>query len=194
MATKKHSGSKYIRTIYPVEGVGEPIQVDVYNVVTAFDVKCPARAHAIKKLLCSGIRGKGSPLQDLRETIDAVNRAIELQEQAERVAKCAAPLGTECKPIEFAEPLMAGSGELEVTFASMPCHRRNTGEMAAEDAKNGAMVIPQASVEPEVTPSPEVTFTNNLPFLGVPANSDAIIRPQSPRQTCEPMGAPRHYD
>ena len=52
------SGSKYLRSIdMPVPG-----KVDVYSVLEAFDVRCPARQHAIKKLLCAGLRGKGGEL------------------------------------------------------------------------------------------------------------------------------------
>ena len=69
-----HSGSKYLRTIQTKDG-----KVDVYAVLDAFGVACPARQHAIKKLLCSGVRGKGDTLQDLREARDAVERSIELQ-------------------------------------------------------------------------------------------------------------------
>lgn len=69
-----HSGSKYLRTIQLQEN-----RVDVYAVLEAFNVTCPARQHAIKKLLCSGIRDKGDTKQDLNETLDAVKRAIELE-------------------------------------------------------------------------------------------------------------------
>lgn len=68
---QKHSGSKYLRNI-------KGVTVDIYDVLTAFDVHCPARQHAIKKLLCAGIRGKGDESQDLNEALDAVKRAIEL--------------------------------------------------------------------------------------------------------------------
>jgi len=70
-----HSGSKYLRDVQLVGG-----KIDVYAVLVAFDVRCPARQHAIKKLLCAGLRGKGDELQDLRESIDAVRRAIEIKE------------------------------------------------------------------------------------------------------------------
>ena len=71
------SGSKYLRPItqYLFDGCA-----DVYAVLLAFNVACPARAHAIKKLLCSGIRGKGSVKQDLEEARDAVTRAIQIEE------------------------------------------------------------------------------------------------------------------
>jgi len=40
-----HVGSKYLRTIYPADGVGEPIKVDIYAVIVAFMVTCPGRQH-----------------------------------------------------------------------------------------------------------------------------------------------------
>lgn len=70
------SGSKYLRDVpCNIEG-----KVDVYAVLDAFAVTCPARQHAIKKLLCSGIRGKGDTLQDLAEARDAITRAIQMEE------------------------------------------------------------------------------------------------------------------
>jgi hypothetical protein len=70
------SGRKYLREV-PCRLDGK---IDVYAVLDAFNVTCPARQHAIKKLLCSGIRGKGSVLQDLNEAKDAVVRAIQMEE------------------------------------------------------------------------------------------------------------------
>ena len=78
-----HGGSKYLRTIKPADGVGEPINVDVYCVLKAFGVTCPARQHAIKKLLCAGLRDKGSQIDDLHGVFDAMWRALELQKQEE---------------------------------------------------------------------------------------------------------------
>lgn len=75
-----HEGNKYLRTIRPAVDIANPIRVDVYAVLEAFGVTCPARAHAIKKLLCAGIRGKGNELDDLKGVLAAVNRAIELQQ------------------------------------------------------------------------------------------------------------------
>ena len=75
------SGNKYHRRIPSVVDIGGFTIGDVYSVLEAFQVTCPARQHAIKKLLCAGIRGKGDSLQDLRETKDAIVRAIELEAQ-----------------------------------------------------------------------------------------------------------------
>jgi len=74
-----HEGSKYLRTIYPAIQGDYITRVDVYAVLEAFGVTCPARQHAIKKLLCAGIRDKGSELSDLIGADAAVSRAIELQ-------------------------------------------------------------------------------------------------------------------
>lgn len=73
------SGSKYLRDV-PCAIAGK---VDVYAVLDAFAVVCPARQHAIKKLLCSGIRGKGDTLQDLKEARDAITRAIQMHADKE---------------------------------------------------------------------------------------------------------------
>lgn len=73
--------NKYVRTIHNLENqnVEDFVKADVYEVLEAFDVKCPARQHAAKKVLCAGIRGKGDATQDLIEARDALNRAIELE-------------------------------------------------------------------------------------------------------------------
>ncbi len=70
------SGSKYLREIrHAVDN-----KLDVYAVLLMFDVKCPALQHAIKKLLCAGLRGKGNEAQDIAEAIDALKRAVQLRE------------------------------------------------------------------------------------------------------------------
>lgn len=75
-----HGLTKYDR---PIKGAKQGT-IDVYAVIETFDVRCPARQHAIKKLLCSGIRGKGNAIQDLKETKVAIDRAIKLQEEREQ--------------------------------------------------------------------------------------------------------------
>lgn len=68
--------NKYLRHITPIDG--PRVVIDVYAVLEAFDVRCPARQHAVKKLLCAGIRGKGDECQDLAEAGQSVQRAIEM--------------------------------------------------------------------------------------------------------------------
>ena len=87
-----HEGAKYLRTIYPAgevevdpkrESIG--LQIDVYSVLEAFNVTCPAAAHCIKKLLCAGERGKGDRLTDLIGAEAALSRAIELEKGRQRI-------------------------------------------------------------------------------------------------------------
>ena len=68
--------TKYNRTITKN---GEQLHnVDVYDVIDAFNVKCPALQHLIKKALCVGIRGHKDEGQDLQDIADSANRAIGL--------------------------------------------------------------------------------------------------------------------
>lgn len=61
--------------------------VDVYDVLVAFNVTNPAIQHAVKKLLAPGQRGHKSLIEDLREAIVSVERAIEItEEQAAAIA------------------------------------------------------------------------------------------------------------
>lgn len=72
---RTHSGSKYLRVLQPASEDG---RFDVYSILVGYEVRCPAIAHAIKKLLCAGLRDKGDQSQDLKEARDAISRAIQL--------------------------------------------------------------------------------------------------------------------
>jgi hypothetical protein len=76
-------GSKYHRAITQTlcgDTCGCSVTIDVYDVLQAFGVTCPALQHAIKKLLCAGLRGGKSAEQDIEEAILSCRRAIELLE------------------------------------------------------------------------------------------------------------------
>lgn len=88
---KKHSGSKYRKAIRGKHLANEyirtdnesleqitTIEVDIYDLLVGYEVTCPARQHAIKKLFFAGVRGGKGAKQDLEEAIDAIRRAIEL--------------------------------------------------------------------------------------------------------------------
>jgi len=55
---------------------------DVYDVLKAFGVTNPADQHAIKKMLMPGKRGHKGGIQDRREAIQSLHRAIELEDDA----------------------------------------------------------------------------------------------------------------
>ena len=83
MSKSKKSGDKYRRKIVQsMTGTrhNQSVTVDVYDVIEAFDVRSPARQHALKKLLCAGLRGKGDESQDITEAIDALRRDLQLIE------------------------------------------------------------------------------------------------------------------
>jgi hypothetical protein len=82
---KNESGQKYLKRIVlktaPHKAGKTYIGiVDVYAVQEAFGVRCPAVAHAVKKLLCPGARGSKDIIQDLKEAIDAMTRAVTMAE------------------------------------------------------------------------------------------------------------------
>lgn len=69
--------NKYERMVQ--DRYGDSAHIDVYDVLKAFEVTCPATQHAIKKLLCSGIRGHKNKVEDLTEAKESILRAIELK-------------------------------------------------------------------------------------------------------------------
>lgn len=64
--------NKYIRSC-------KGIEIDVYDVLKAFNVTNPAIAHAVKKLLAGGLRGYKDMEQDYNESIESIKRGIELE-------------------------------------------------------------------------------------------------------------------
>ena len=66
-------GDKYIRTIYGL--CGTPVKVDVYRVLDAFNTGCAATDHAVKKMLCAGLRGHKDKLTDIDNAIESLQAA-----------------------------------------------------------------------------------------------------------------------
>jgi len=79
-------GKKYDRKIFSKYEDAE-ITVDVYRVLDAFNVTCPATAHAIKKLLCAGIRGHKDMEQDLAEAAQSIEEALAMAKQRRRAGR-----------------------------------------------------------------------------------------------------------
>ena len=59
--------------------------IDIYDVLKAWGVTCPATQHAIKKLLQPGERGHKDKLTDLREALASIERAIEIEKASHGV-------------------------------------------------------------------------------------------------------------
>lgn len=89
---RKHTGNKYLRRIQAArkktyDKRTDTILVDVYCLLEAYAVNCPAVAHAIKKLLAAGLRGKNDRINDLVEAWDAIERAIDLEKRRQVLAR-----------------------------------------------------------------------------------------------------------
>jgi hypothetical protein len=76
MTDDNASGRKYFRQIKGgkvfLTGPDAAQQIDVYGVIETFGVTCPARQHALKKILLAGDRGKNDTIDDLKEARDAI--------------------------------------------------------------------------------------------------------------------------
>ncbi len=70
----ENNKSKYHREIK------KGVMVDVYDVLNAFEVVNPAMQHALKKMLAPGKRGAKDTIQDMKEAIQSIERAIELED------------------------------------------------------------------------------------------------------------------
>jgi len=55
--------------------------VDVYRVLSLFQVNDACIQHAIKKLLCAGDRGDKSMIKDITEARDSLNRHLEMLQE-----------------------------------------------------------------------------------------------------------------
>lgn len=71
--------NKYNREIIGLDGT--VTTVDCYRVIDAFKVADPATQHAIKKLLCLGLRGHKDYITDLNDSIESLQKAKELYGQ-----------------------------------------------------------------------------------------------------------------
>ena len=72
--------NKYNKEIINIiNGRMKTVTVDVYDIIDSFGVTCPALQHAIKKILFAGERGHKDKKQDLKEALQSISRAIQLE-------------------------------------------------------------------------------------------------------------------
>ena len=74
--SKKHS--HYHKNVAHLESI------DVYRVLELFGVTNPCLQHAVKKLLCAGVRGVKDQGKDIQEAIDSLQRALEMSNEDKR--------------------------------------------------------------------------------------------------------------
>ncbi len=78
-ANFKKDGNKYHREIIGLDG--KRTTVVVYRVLDAFTTNCPATDHAIKKMLCAGLRGHKDKITDYENAIESLEGALSLLKQ-----------------------------------------------------------------------------------------------------------------
>ena len=54
-------------------------KLDIYRILSLYDVTDPCLQHAIKKLLCAGKRGVKNQTQDINEAMQSLKRFLEMQ-------------------------------------------------------------------------------------------------------------------
>lgn len=72
-------GNKYRREITGLDGTKTII--DVYRVLDAFKTECAATDHAVKKMLCAGLRGHKDKVTDYDNAIESLIAARDLLTQ-----------------------------------------------------------------------------------------------------------------
>ena len=78
-------GNKYHREI--IGFCGTKVEVDVYRVLDAFKTGSAASDHAVKKMLCTGIRGHKDYATDIDNAIESLQEAKELYLQKQDIDK-----------------------------------------------------------------------------------------------------------
>ena len=68
------------REEYPhyYKDVGHLDHIDVYDVLRLFEVTDHCVAHAVKKLLCPGVRGSKGANKDINEAVKSLQRKLEM--------------------------------------------------------------------------------------------------------------------
>ena len=59
--------------------------LDVYRVINIFGVSDPCIQHALKKLLCSGVRGHKDQSKDIQDVIDTLKRWKEMRKEDDKI-------------------------------------------------------------------------------------------------------------
>jgi hypothetical protein len=71
---KEETPNKYLRG-FPYD------TIDIYRVLSVYEVTDPCIQHAVKKLLCTGIRGYKGKNEDIQDVIDSLKRWQEMRKE-----------------------------------------------------------------------------------------------------------------
>ena len=76
-----NNNNSYIDNPYIVD-ISKYNKLDIYRILSLYDVTDPCLQHSIKKLLCAGKRGGAKNfLQDVNEAILSLQRLLEMQRE-----------------------------------------------------------------------------------------------------------------
>ena len=73
-----NNNNSYIDNPYIVD-ISKYNKLDIYRILSLYDVTDPCLQHSIKKLLCAGKRGVKNQTQDINEAILSLKRFLEMQ-------------------------------------------------------------------------------------------------------------------
>ena len=73
-----NNNNSYIDNPYIVD-ISKYDKLDIYRILSLYDVTDPCLQHSIKKLLCAGKRGVKNQTQDINEAILSLKRFVEMQ-------------------------------------------------------------------------------------------------------------------
>ena len=75
--------------------------LDVYRVISIFCVTDPCIQHALKKLLCSGVRGHKDQSKDIQDVIDTLERWKQMRYEEDKVsAKVSGVVSDKSNPLK----------------------------------------------------------------------------------------------
>lgn len=130
--------------------------IDVYRVLSLFEVSDPALQHAIKKLLCAGARGAKDQAQDIAEAIATLQRWQQMREEEQ--------------PAPAAEPTLRDDVErIRAVFAELPREHLD----AAMDWMRSER---EEDPEEDPTPAPADAERRFGPATSDPADAERNIR------------------
>ena len=73
-----NNNNPYIDNPYIVD-ISKYNKLDIYRILSLYQIDNPCLQHAIKKLLCAGKRGVKNQTQDINEAISSLKRLLEMQ-------------------------------------------------------------------------------------------------------------------
>jgi hypothetical protein len=136
--------SKYQKKFISMDG--KVFWADVYRVLKAFGVVCPAVQHAVKKLLMPGQRGAKGKLQDLEEALLSMSEAIAM-------ARAELPEGDTLTGETEPEPETRREDAMPITDITSNDFLR--WARGVQKTCRGGTLTGETEVEPEPMPEPK---------------------------------------